>query len=255
MRNRLRADHQGTPGELCSPRRVWQSACTNPTIPTITQPSAGARDGAPPRRLAGQTRTRTARCRGIAVIMGLALLSLSCVYAVLPAWAQAGPPTSEPQRPALPIGNAVRYDEDWSVLKGWDLSKTDDFWDRFKFILLTKEGSVWLTLGGDVRERLEYFNEFEFGSSAPEVSDAYLLSRFRLSVDFHVSRYFRIFAEGKSALSTDRKLLGGNTTTFMDTIDLQNGFADVMIPLGDQASVTLRGGRQELIFGAQRLGG
>ena len=187
--------------------------------------------------------------------MGLALLSLSCVYAVLPAWAQAGPPTSEPQRPALPIGNAVRYDEDWSVLKGWDLSKTDDFWDRFKFILLTKEGSVWLTLGGDVRERLEYFNEFEFGSSAPEVSDVYLLSRFRLSVDFHVSRYFRIFAEGKSALSTDRKLLGGNTTTFMDTIDLQNGFADVMIPLGDQASVTLRGGRQELIFGAQRLGG
>src|SRR5207249_12018336 len=71
----------------------------------------------------------------------------------------------------------------------------------------------------------------------------------------HVSRYFRIFAEGKSALSTNRELLGGNTTTFMDTIDLQNGFADIMIPLGDQAGVTLRGGRQELLFGAQRLVG
>src|SRR5207245_2749986 len=34
-----------------------------------------------------------------------------------------------------------------------------------------------------------------------------------------------------------------------------NGFADVMIPLGQQASVTLRGGRQELIFGSQRLVG
>src|SRR4029453_18878596 len=34
-----------------------------------------------------------------------------------------------------------------------------------------------------------------------------------------------------------------------------NGFADVMIPLGDLASVTLRGGRQELIFGSQRLVG
>ena len=55
---------------------------------------------------------------------------LSCVYGVLPAWAQAGPPTSEPQRPALQIGNAVRFDEDWSVLRGVDLSKTDDFWDR-----------------------------------------------------------------------------------------------------------------------------
>jgi len=187
--------------------------------------------------------------------MGLALQSLSCVYGVLPAWAQAGPPMSEPQRPALQIGNAVRYDEDWSVLRGWDLSKTDDFWDRFKFIPLTKDGSVWLTLGGQARERLEYFNQFQCGSSEPERSDAYLLSRFRLSVDFHVSRYFRIFAEGKSALTTDRDLLGGNSNTFVDTIDLQNGFADIMIPLGDQASVTLRGGRQELIFGAQRLVG
>jgi Alginate export len=255
MCNRHRADRQGTSGELCSPRLVRQSACTNPIIPAMTQPSAYTPDGAPPRRLAGGTRTRTARCQGVAVIMGLALQLLSCVHGVLPGWVEAGQAASEPQRPALPIGNAVRYDEDWSVLRGWDLSKTDDFWDRFKFIPLTQDQTVWLTLGGDVRERLEYFNEFEFGSSEPERSDAYLLSRFRLSVDFHVSRYFRIFAEGKSALSTDRDLLGGNTTTFMDTIDLQNGFADIMIPLGDQASVTLRGGRQELIFGAQRLVG
>jgi hypothetical protein len=28
-----------------------------------------------------------------------------------------------------------------------------------------------------------------------------------------------------------------------------------MIPLGEQANVTLRGGRQELLFGAQRLAG
>jgi hypothetical protein len=44
--------------------------------------------------------------------MGLALQSLSRVYGVLPAWAQAGLPAGEPQRPALQIGNAVRYDED-----------------------------------------------------------------------------------------------------------------------------------------------
>jgi hypothetical protein len=34
-----------------------------------------------------------------------------------------------------------------------------------------------------------------------------------------------------------------------------NGFADLMLPLGEQASVTLRGGRQELLFGSQRLVG
>jgi hypothetical protein len=187
--------------------------------------------------------------------MGLALQSLSCVYGVLPAWAQASPPTSEPQRPALQIGSAGRFNEDWSVLRGWDLSKTDDFWDRFKFIPLTKDGSVWLTLGGQARERLEYFNQFQFGASEPERSDVYLLSRFRLSADLHVSRYFRIFAEGRSALSTDRDLQGGRTTAFVDELDLFNGFADIMIPLGEQASATLRGGRQELIFGSQRLVG
>jgi alginate export protein len=252
MRNRPRADRQGTLGELCSPRRVRQSACTNPIIPAMTQPSVRTPDGAPPRRLAGGTRTRTARCQGVAVIMGLALQLLSCVHGMLPAWAQTGQAASELKRPDYQIR---RFDEDWSVLRGVDRSKTDDFWDRVKFIALTEDQNVWLTLAGQVRERLEYFNEFEFGASAPEQSDVYLLSRFRLSADLHVSRYFRIFAEGKSALSTDRKLLGGNTTTFMDTIDLQNGFADIMIPLGDQASVTLRGGRQELLFGAQRLVG
>jgi alginate export protein len=38
-------------------------------------------------------------------------------------------------------------------------------------------------------------------------------------------------------------------------LDLLNGFADIMIPLGEQASATLRGGRQELIFGSMRLVG
>jgi Alginate export len=196
------------------------------------------------------------RCRRqcVAMIMGLALQALCVVYGAQPA-TQVEKAAGEIKRPALQIGSAVRYNEDWSVLKGVDLSKTDDFWDRVKFIPLTPDQNAWLTIGGQVRERLEYFNEFEFGTPAPEVSDVYLLSRFRLSADLHVSRYFRIFAEAKSALSTDRKLLGGNTPSFIDTIDLQNGFADIMIPLGDKASVTLRGGRQELLFGAQRLVG
>jgi hypothetical protein len=45
------------------------------------------------------------------------------------------------------------------------------------------------------------------------------------------------------------------TTSFVDEFDLFNGFADIVLPLGDQASVTLRGGRQELMFGSQRLVG
>ncbi len=199
--------------------------------------------------------TLPARCLCLAIIGGVALQLLSFVHDVVPVWAQAGQTASEPNRPAYQIGSAGRFNEDWSVLRGVDLGKTDDFWDRLKFIPLTEDGSVWLTLGGQARERAEYFRQFLFGASEPKQSDAYLLSRFRLSADLHVTQYFRMFAEGKSAFALDRGLQGGRTTAFVDEFDLLNGFADIVIPFGKQASAMLRGGRQELIFGSQRLVG
>jgi alginate export protein len=195
------------------------------------------------------------RRRCVAVIAGLALQSLFIGYGAHSASAQAEKADVELKRPALQIGSALRFNEDWSVLKGVDTSKTDDFWDRVKFIPLTPDQNVWLSIGGQVRERGEYFDQFQFGASAPKRSDGYLLSRFRLNADLHVTPYFRIYTEGKVALATDRELQGRNSTGFYDQADLFNGFADIMIPFGKQANVTLRGGRQELLFGSQRLVG
>ena len=192
---------------------------------------------------------------GLAVVMGVALVLSFLIHGVPLAWAQAGQPSNEPKRPAYQIGSAGRFNEDWSVLRGVDLDTTDDFWDRLKFIPLTSDQNVWLTIGGQARERGEYFRQYLFGNSEAKQSDGYLLSRYRLSADLHVTRYFRMFAEGRSAFALDRDLAGGRTTSYVDEVDLMNGFADVMIPLGQQASVTLRGGRQELIFGSQRLVG
>jgi hypothetical protein len=164
-------------------------------------------------------------------------------------FAQAAPTASEPKPPQY---TDRRFDEDWSVLRGADLSG-QDLWDRLKFIPLTDGERVWLTIAGQVRERQEGVSQFQFGESQPARSDAYLLSRIRLSADLHASRYFRVFAEGKSSLATRRDLSGGDSASFVDTLDLQNAFADVLMPIGTSASVTLRGGRQEMLFGAQRL--
>jgi hypothetical protein len=161
------------------------------------------------------------------------------------AWAQTGI-----ERPSYQVR---RFDEDWSVLRGVDTSATGDVWDRLKFIPLTSDQSVWLSLGGQVRERVEYYRHFLFGASRPKESDAYLLSRFRLSADLHVTPYVRLFAEGTSAFALDRDLQGGRTTSYVDEFELRNGFADVVIPLGEGADVTLRGGRHQLLFGSQRL--
>ena len=188
----------------------------------------------------------------VAVILSVALQPLPFVQGALTAWAQAGQTPGDPNRPAYQLR---RFDEDWSVLRGADLGKAGDVWDRLKFIPLSPDQSVWLSLGGQVRERAEYYRQFLFGDSEPKQSDAYLLSRVRLSADLHVTPYFRMFAEGKSSYALDRELTGGRTTSFVDELDLQNGFADIVIPFGQQAGVTLRGGRQELLFGAQRLVG
>src|SRR2546430_8899616 len=192
---------------------------------------------------------------GLTVVLGLTLHLLSFVHDVPGAWAQSSQTATEPKRPAYQLGSAGRFDEDWSILRGVDLGTTDDVLDRLKFIPLSPDQNVWLSIGGQVRERGEYFRHFLFGASEPKDSDGYLLSRFRLSADLHVTQYVRMFAEGKSAFALDRDLAGGRTNAFVDEFDLLNGFADVMIPFGQQASATLRGGRQELIFGSQRLVG
>src|SRR5712692_11169957 len=198
---------------------------------------------------------RLPRRFGITVVLGLALHLLSFVHDVPRACAQSSQATTEPKRPAYQLGSAGRFNEDWSILRGVDLSATDDVLDRLKFIPLSPDQNVWLTIGGQVRERGEYFKHFLFGASEPKDSDGYLLSRFRLSADLHVTQYFRMFAEGRSAFALDRELAGGRTTAFVDEFDLMNAFADIMIPFGQKANVTLRGGRQELIFGSQRLVG
>jgi hypothetical protein len=169
---------------------------------------------------------------------------------VAPAHGQARDPATELKRPAY---QWMRFDEDWSVLRGRDLSTTGDVWDRLKFIPLTPDGMVYLSLGGQIRERAEYFHNFLFGDSTPHASDAYLLSRFRLSADLHVTDYFRAFVEGRSSWATDRDLAGGATSAFESKFTLQNAFADVRIPFGETANLTVRGGRFEMIYGSQRM--
>lgn len=189
---------------------------------------------------------------GLSLLVAMAVLSAPCVDQASPAWAQATATGRGAHRPAY---QSLRFDEDWSSLKGVDRSATDDIWDRVKFMPLTADASVWLSVAGQIRERVEYFRHFLFGASKPRDTDAYLLSRVRLSADLHLTPSLRVFVEEKSAFAMDRELAGGRTSTYVEEFALQNAFADIVLLLGEAARLTLRGGRQELIFGAQRLVG
>ena len=152
---------------------------------------------------------------------------------------------SSPPPPALPRYQNIRYQEDWSVLEGRsDLKGLL----RLKHLPLKPSHSVFLSLGGQLRARVERWSDFAFGAPAVK-DDSFGLSRLRLHADLHLGNRFRIFAEGKSSLGRGRDLPGGLRNIDVDSVALQNGLIDWKIPLQEDDSLTLRLGRQELQFG------
>lgn len=144
-----------------------------------------------------------------------------------------------------------RFNEDWSALRGHDPATTGDLFDPIKFVPLNADGSVWASFGGQLRSRFEHWGNFGY---ADKNDDDLVFWRARMHGDFHVGEHVRFFIEGKSALLTpDRDLPGTRRTLDVDEIDLQQAFADLKLPLDENTTLTIRGGRQELLFGAQRL--
>jgi len=145
----------------------------------------------------------------------------------------------------------LRFNEDWSVMRNRPEDGASDPWDDITYIPLNDAGDIWLGFDGHTRARLEHFQDFGFGASA-EGNDTYLLWRRRLHADLHVGENLRFHVEGKSALATDRELPGGNRPVDVETLDLEQAFADIRVPCDDQ-SITICPGRQQLLFRKQRL--
>ena len=157
---------------------------------------------------------------------------------------------TRPEFARLKFSPVLRQNEDWFGLAEHDPTQSGDLFDPIKYVSLSDDGSIWASFGGQARMRFESWNNFGFVSAN---DDNFLLTRLRLHADLHVGDQVRVFLEGKSALGTDRDLPGGNRGLDRDELDLQQAFVDLVFPLADQKSLTVRGGRQMLSFGKQRL--
>ncbi len=142
----------------------------------------------------------------------------------------------------------TRYNEDWSVLRN---ESNIVGLERIKYVPLNEEGDVYLSFGGQVRQRVEVWNNFAFGSGN---DDVFLLSRYQAHADLHVTKHFRFFVEGIYAHIPDSRDLPGGTRAALDANegDLLNAFVDFNFEAGD-ADITLRAGRQQFYFGKQRI--
>ena len=160
-------------------------------------------------------------------------------------------PVPEVERPGYQF---LRQNEDWSAFgQSHATGSTDDYLDPIKYIPLSSDGRMWLSLGGHLRVRFENWNNFHFGL-APGVGhdDAFVLSHAFLHTDLHLGPNDRIFIEGKTAQSTNRDLPGGTRVLDVDSLDLQQAFWDHTEALGE-GELTLRLGRQMLLLAKQRL--
>ncbi|WP_408589459.1 alginate export family protein [Novosphingobium sp.] len=161
---------------------------------------------------------------------GIALLGL--VFAQ-PAYAQSIARTNQ------------RYDEDWSALSG----QADAGWQRLKFLPLDSAGDASITLGIEARARYEGFENPGWGATP---DDGYLWLRLMPLADVHVGPA-RVFVQPIAGYA--RGVAGGNGPADQTGIDLLQGFGEWRFALGKESALTVRGGRELVALGSERLVG
>lgn len=127
-----------------------------------------------------------------------------------------------------------------------------DWTTPLKRIALTQSGDVHLLLGGELRERYEYYREPSFGVRGISRDD-YLLHRLLLGFDLHAGDSFRFYLQLGSHFDAGKQAPRGPTD--VDELNIQQVYMDISLPLNATARLTVRAGRQELAFGSARLVG
>ncbi|MDP6438029.1 MAG: alginate export family protein [Candidatus Brocadiia bacterium] len=188
--------------------------------------------------------------RGRGRLAGLELALATAMLVAVCSHLSAAEGTAPSERPAY---QTLRQNEDWSFLAD-GVPQEEDFFDPIKHIPLNEDGSIWVSFGGQLRLRTEAWSGFGFGAPpGVDHDDVFLQTRLFLHTDVRLGEHLRLFLQGKSAHSTNRSLPGGRRTLDVDELDLQNAFVDVIFPLWRDGEFTFRAGRQELLFGKQRL--
>lgn len=153
-----------------------------------------------------------------------------------------------PAEAGRPTYAVSRQDEDWSALR--DPAMRNGALDALKFRPLDATGAWWFSIGGDIRERLEFFDNDNWGLRAAS-GDAAWLHRAQVHVDVHGEDFGRLYLQLTNGLEEGRS--GGPRRTDRDPLDLHQGFVDLPRLQTSDGEIGLRLGRQELSFGSQRL--
>jgi len=139
-----------------------------------------------------------------------------------------------------------RWQEDWSVLANPCVPRAP--LDGLKYLPLGNDPASYLSLGVNLRERLETNDAPLFGIGSAQ-SDTYLIQRVEVHADAHLGQHWQFFVQLQ-----DARAFGKNTVSPVDRnpLDLEQAFATYTGALGG-GTVKVRVGRQEMAFDLQRF--
>jgi len=141
----------------------------------------------------------------------------------------------------------LRYEEDYAYLKN-DTSK--GWYTATKFDPLSKSRSTYISFGGDVRYQYLWFKNQNWGAS-PDDPDGFIFTRYLAHADFHAGKRFRTYVELQSSLANGEATQPSPVDE--DQLDLHQAFADIVLTQQNTKTLTFRVGRQEMLYGSQRL--
>lgn len=138
----------------------------------------------------------------------------------------------------------LRHDEDYGYLS--DPARRTGEFNRLKYIPLGRDRADWyLSFGGEVRPRYEFYRNDDWGREARN-GDGYFVNRVMFHADMHLGRRVRFFAHLKSGIEAGRR--GEPRPIDKDDLDLHEAFVDFNFGDERSGSFVVRGGRQEISF-------
>lgn len=144
-----------------------------------------------------------------------------------------------------PDFKSLRYNDDFTYLKQ---DTVKNLYKKAKYIAFNKDNDDYISFGGEAR--IQYINTVnnKWGDES-DAKDGYLLSRYLIHTDLHF-KIFRFFTQLQSSLANG---LPDPSPVDDNTIDLHQVFLDVNLIRTDAGNATARIGRQEIMYGSQRL--
>ena len=124
-----------------------------------------------------------------------------------------------------------------------------------------EESSDWreilpgLTMGSQLRLRTESRRNARFDGALPGNDEDYLLSRFRFDLTWEPNDRIAGVVELQDARIHGERAISETRTpnVFADELDVHQAYLDVGSPASGAVPITLRIGRQKLVYGAQRM--